>query len=306
VESDSDGSTSSDEKEMVGRAEPTITSTSIPVPSQYENRFVAFLDILGWREQIERSKRDSSEIPKLGAALLDLKINSDMREWVEHEARARAATAGQAYTLSPEDIQFAQFSDTIVISAAAAGSGSISLLHRVQGINQQLFGRGQLARGAITAGAMYHKGSIAFGPALTAAYDLERKSSIHPRIIIDPALENVFLRLQTISEGGRPVGNFNWIRRSPDGFYFVDFLAPMGPKITAKSRASDDQFLASFSEADDQFLASQLNHARAAIMGGLKKFRYSSIWDKYRWLAEYFNVIAAEYPGASIEPISLE
>jgi CheY-like chemotaxis protein len=87
------------------------------------------------------------------------------------------------------------------------------------------------------------------------------------------ALENLFLRMQLISEGGRPAGHFNWVRRSPDGFYFVDFLAPIGPKMTI-SRGSDGGLIPSFSEEDDRFLASQLAAARPAIMNGLKNYKY--------------------------------
>lgn len=252
---------------------------------------------MGWRKKIDESKKDPNAIPQLGAALVGLKLISDLRESIEERGRVRAIANGQTYTPSPDNIQFAQFSDCIVVSTAAGGSGMFSLLFEVLGINRQLLINSRLlVRGAITEGLMYHEGSVAFGPALTAAYDLERESSIYPRIIIDPALEIPFLSSQLIYGGGQqPVGHSRTIRRSPDGFCFLDFLAPWGPSITGIKGIPD---------FNDPIFASTLNHVRPIIVAGLNDHKYkTSIWEKYRWLAEYFNEIAAEYPDANGEPI---
>lgn len=50
----------------------TTVTTTIPLPTQYENRLVAFIDILAWRDKIKKSEKDETLIPKLCMALLRL------------------------------------------------------------------------------------------------------------------------------------------------------------------------------------------------------------------------------------------
>jgi hypothetical protein len=262
---------------------------TIVAPTQYENRLVAFLDILGWRELIAASEKDPGLIPKLGVALLHLNVPADMQRWFEAQSRLRGETFE-----SPEDMQISQFSDCIVISVAATSAGVMSLLFQLLGLLRGLlYNCGYLVRGAITAGPMHHKGPIAFGPALTAAYDLERNSSIYPRIILHPSLEPAFLAKQNIVDvEGKPMGQFKWIRRSPDSFYFIDYLEPMG-----SGTGLDLQPMISM-------VSGSLSSVRKLITHGLRSHAYDPRkWDKYRWLADYFNEVNAEYPEARVDPI---
>lgn len=57
------------------------------------------------------------------------------------------------------------------------------LLANCSMLSRLLMKRGIFIRGGITDGPMFHSGSMAFGPALTAAYDLENRSAVTPRIV---------------------------------------------------------------------------------------------------------------------------
>jgi hypothetical protein len=274
----------------------TTTTTTIPLPTQYENRLVAFIDILAWRDKIKKSEKDETLIPKLCMALLKSKFSS--------ERSARLGKSSTKDTRDPErsahgDVQFAQFSDSLVISTSANNIGVVQLLFEILEINRFLFFHNELLiRGGIAFGPMFHQGSIAFGPALTAAYDLEREHAVYPRIILDRSLEQTFFGLQkTVDLDSKPGPTFKWIRRSSDGFYFLDFLQPL-------TAMSGQQF---HPEIIRGIVVPEFATARKLIIEGLQTHRYvTRIWDKYRWLAEYFNGVIGEYPEAAIEPISMD
>src|SRR5882724_12005694 len=109
-----DNSFSPSNQEQSPQGSPgTTTTTTIPLPTQYENRLVAFIDILAWRDKIKKSEKDETLIPKLCMALLKSKFSS--------ERSARLGKSSTKDTRDPErsahgDVQFAQFSDSLVIS----------------------------------------------------------------------------------------------------------------------------------------------------------------------------------------------
>lgn len=261
-------------------------------PTEYQDRFVVFLDVLGWRDLIKRSEKDQTLIPKMGGTLNLLKFISQQAEEFEVWFSKAMEAQGRVAERRPDDIQFSQLSDSIVISTVADGWGRDILIQEVLKISRILLDRNELLlRGGLTKGAMYHKGPVAFGPALTAAYDLEQKA-IYPRVILDPALNQEFLKSQQISLGGKPAGHFRLVRRSSDGFCFLDFLSPMG---AVAGNIPIPRF-------PKQFLG--LDIPRKVIKEALGKHPHASrIWQKYRWLADYFNEVAAEYPDMSVQSI---
>jgi hypothetical protein len=276
--------------------EPRSTTTTLSLPTKYEDRLVAFLDILAWREKVKESERDETLIPKLGGILFATKLIADMRT---DQTRRMLKTATDPKDVEPSiygDVQFAQFSDSIIISTSANNSGIFQLLFEILNLNRSLFYSNEfLLRGGITFGPMFHQGPIAFGPALTDAYDLERKDAIHPRIILDRSLEQAFLGSQkTIGMDSSPGPSFKWVRRSPDGYCFLDFLQPLIAMSGEKLHP----------EIIKGIVAPNFGTARKIITDGLRAHRYvTNIWDKYRWLAEYFNSVISEYPEAAIDSI---
>jgi hypothetical protein len=193
---------------------------------------------------------------------------------------------GQPFVPYPE---FSQFSDCIVLSTKTDRLHRFLFIRQVVGINRALFAMGLLLRGGISKGSTFHKGSIAFGPALTKAYDLEQKA-VYPRIIIDPELEPSFLESQNCFDNQGNPFQFQWFRRAPDGFLFLDFLLEVGKELPP--------------HATDEELLRRTATSRDLIVAGLEENRYDTRkWEKYRWLAEYFNEIAAEYPGAGFETV---
>ena len=120
--------------------------------------------------------------------------------------------------------------------------------------------------------------------------------SIYPRLILHPSLEQAFLAAEKFVDlKGDPLGRFKWIRRWPDGFCFLDYLEPMGSHTGSDFHPILDMVSGSFS------------FVRKLVIDGLRSHPYDpSKWEKYRWMADYFNAVIAEYPEAKVDPIQVD
>ena len=240
---------------------------------QYQDRIVAFLDILGWRAAVSRSAHDPEYARSLGVALAELRSHAELAEM----------SAAQGL---PMDLQFSQFSDSIVISVAVNELGRTEgdILWPLRRVVERLVSNGLLFRGGVSRGQMAHHGSVAYGPALTAAYDLEQTAEF-PRIVLDQALTELWGR-------GTPMfdrtGNFiemwrEW-RCAPDGLYFYDWLRPPFPL------------------APDALLEERIERLRTLVLSYGSADLPVAIIGKYRWLAGYINRVIRERRLVGVEP----
>jgi hypothetical protein len=132
---------------------------------EYENRVVAFLDILGFSALA--SQADDAELrDRIVGGLTIMRSSLPTR------------------TLQPGDLDFrsTQFSDCIVISARALSPFSVELiLIAVATLATSLLEHGLLLRGGVAIGNMIHADEMLFGPALIAAHGMDRTGA-PPRI----------------------------------------------------------------------------------------------------------------------------
>ena len=137
----------------------------------YQHRVVAFVDILGFKSLVAKGKVSTI-----------LKAMEIIRERVR---------------LIPDNIdsplQTSQFSDSLILSAPNDGNGVIHLVHFVSLLTSELFLHGIWCRGAITSGKMHHEGSVAFGPALIDAIEMECRLAVYPRILVTYAVADRFV-----------------------------------------------------------------------------------------------------------------
>ncbi len=147
---------------------PTLdssTKTKISPKTAYNDYYVAFLDILGFKNLIQGQYGDSSSL--IVKSKLDF-----LSEIGEHFKRF--------------DANVMLMSDSIVVSLKKQVSNALfKFLLVVAEINGML--NGSLLRGAISFGELYHKKSVVFGPAFIKAYQLQEYTAIYPRIIIKPS-----------------------------------------------------------------------------------------------------------------------
>ena len=142
----------------------------------YEDRIVAFVDILGFRSLVGRLQSDSQLHQQLHGALSAIKSFKSF--------------AGSPQTAQKE-LEASVFSDSIVIS------GATSELHTViwtcLGLQTRLLAFCVLTRGGISCGPTHHKEDLLYGEGMIKAYDLESKAAIYPRVVVDPKLVSELL-----------------------------------------------------------------------------------------------------------------
>jgi hypothetical protein len=255
----------------------------------YENRVVAFIDVLGWKNAIIKSNSDPEITRDLGLTLNIFRAHKDMAEWME-----KNGGEGGWYG----DPQVTHFSDSILVSMKAGESEETQMqkyvetqmLSYVWSITDFFLQRNFLVRGGITEGKLIHKNSIAYGPALIDAYELERDPNRYPRIILSDTISEKWVYETRVSDQeGNYIGDIkNW-RIDTDGKIFYDFLQPF-PNFPPIIDARMLQY------------RKQLDPVRKLIKSNLVKPSDSNkheldIYKKYKWFAEYFDQITEEYPG---------
>lgn len=233
-------------------------------------RFVAFIDILGFKEVIkgieERNSKDD---------LIFMKIRSILNFMDEETYEPNYATDLPVYEKTKdglverelEDPRLTYISDCIIISAQPNMDGFKGLSKKIHKITADLASDGVFCRGAITKGKLFHKERVIFGSAYIRAFKLEEEFAVFPRIIIDPEIINFF----SLKEGQMPLGPA-FYGLDIDGYYYQRywtwFLYP--PHCGAYD--------------------TYLYRVRGHIDENLEKFRETPcILEKYQWLDREFN-----------------
>jgi hypothetical protein len=233
----------------------------------YEEKVIAFLDVLGWRKLVERSVND-----EILRQHMTLNINM-----------VRNMTVGNKYSIEqrPENTptQIIQFSDSIVISSDSTTEGVQGLLFQVQFLIGSFFLPSFFIRGGITKGQLLHRDSIIFGPALIRAYDLESTIARYPRVIIDPEQMDFFSTI--VNTGG-----FNQILdfvNHDDDISFVNILKPhpSGGKGAAFHMESAHRMISRLLTTENQNEQMEPN-----------------VKSKINWFINYYNASLARYPEA--------
>lgn len=254
---------------------------------RYEARVVAFLDVLGWSQAIAASEKSHDTVQQLGIAMAGLNSHAEMNIW----QRRHGGPDGW-----PGDPMITHFSDSLLISCRADEHAKFWLEWTLSSVIQQMLFNGFVVRGAVCCGSMLHRESLAYGPALIAAYELERKAALWPRVILDPTLGQAWGEGAPItSQNGVPLGRHKPWRCFEDNWFFFDYLGQhhrlfdSDPKEFASSM--NGTFMPKWRELIKKRLATHANTA--------------SIFAKYAWLARYFNKTCEENSGAGFDPIEV-
>ncbi|MBY5883967.1 hypothetical protein HFN46_33195 [Rhizobium leguminosarum] len=189
---------------------------------EYGERVVTFIDILGWQSIVERSLTDAALRKRRHHAVHSLGVLTEgycTEETEEH----------------PSEDEFAQFSDSVIISMPRRHDLDIGrMIKLVSEFQSSMLFSGFLIRGGITVGPMFHQGRIAFGPAFSRAYELESKIANFPRVVIDPSLENAVKR----QAKGVPK-HWTFVRQDTDNYWYPEYLmmharSPTATQVTTR------------------------------------------------------------------------
>jgi hypothetical protein len=182
----------------------------------YQNRYVAFLDILGFTKLVQKSESDAATFDQL------LGITRSLAETVKSLASEYGALVDN------EDIVCTAVSDSIVISIPEPAdrnrtAGLYTVAFGVIGLCRKLLlDLEVLTRGGIARGRLYHKDGILFGSSFIDAYKLEHDVAKVARIVVDPIVAHQWA--QTFGNPRGLVALKEVIRQDHDGAFILDIF----------------------------------------------------------------------------------
>jgi hypothetical protein len=133
----------------------------------YQNRLVAFVDILGFTNLVLTSADNPEALEKVG------------------RLAATNTLFDKFFTQLMDGAKTAFFSDSFVVSMDS--TEVFYLVREIGFLARYLLLLGLPCRGGISCGPLHHEGRIVVGPALIHAYVLERDGAKFPRVILDDA-----------------------------------------------------------------------------------------------------------------------
>lgn len=148
---------------------------------EYKNRFILFIDILGFRDFIKNTPIDQHD-PSLMSFVELIKF---LRSELNVDPNNHIALQRKLNSLETSCVT--QFSDSIVISVDYHVPEQFdNLVSDIINIICIGYYYNFLFRGAITYGEIIHNDKLMFGPGFNKAYDMEQKLATYPRVVIDP------------------------------------------------------------------------------------------------------------------------
>lgn len=278
---------------------------------ELENRIVCFIDILGFRDIINRFEetKDISIITKIKNAFESaLKTITDFSS---PENVKIIDISPEKIELLSKDLYYKTFSDNIIITLKydqinESFLRKLSLLIIFSNIFQfEMHQKGVYMRGGISFGSFYKDDNIIFSTALVKAYELESKKSIYPRIMIDLELIDIIINApkKSISEAG--FSKLIYFDNQGDAF-----LSPFSP-LDPLAWEIEEIFKTEFEEHDEIFqkimnllpdkIKSAARHPLQHLLSNytfqlkniFSKFNDvrlpKSVREKYSWLIEFYN-----------------
>lgn len=238
--------------------------------SEYENRAIAFIDILGFKSIIDETVGGSKESTEKRSVLFGI---------MEYIANLEVDIFKDTDFENETNDERCIFSDSVVISYDDKKDvgNAFNLLLEVSAIQFELMLMGYATRGGITFGGLYHKNNVVFGPAMNYAYFLESEKAVFPRIIVSSEF------LEYAKENESPQNSkkeeikfiYSLLKKDSDGYYFVDYLSEYG-----------------FADSYEENVYC-LKIIKEFILQGLKKTD-DRVKAKYIWLKNYYNSIVKE------------
>ena len=179
---------------------------------KYEDRYVAFVDILGFKNLVKNSVERLGVFTQIMEALKTIhgekEINDSNLDYIRCRAYGREVTT---------------FSDSIVISYSAENKlAGYYLAYDLSYITLKLLSQGISIRGGASLEKLVHTEKYCFGSAMNKAYEIESKIAVYPRIVIDNGYyEAMMLAANGDEEVGEDIKNF--VSRDNDGMWYINF-----------------------------------------------------------------------------------
>jgi len=258
----------------------------------YKKYMLAYLDILGFKAKIEKSKEDQSEITKILQAL------ENAQRFVAMINKRRPGGWGR-----PTNARL--FSDTILVTIENPQFMSLSdITLIIMELQLRLIGYGHFLRGAVVIGDHYEHDDYLFGPAIITAYEMEGLA-VWPRVLIHPSVMKDLQESHEVEPGLMDDINRYYVPRDKDGLRFINYLESTFLFYKAWKWA-----LEYLGQPIDEFLQSDLlaGHRSAilAVLGMEEVCKDVRIAAKYHALAIYHNDVIERLCKSLPDPVEGE
>lgn len=232
----------------------------------YEDRYCAFIDILGFRNLVKGLNRASDAV-----ALRDV-----LR-------KIHAPTS--VPTISWEvDFRAQSISDAIALSTTTLDSGLYRILEAIEKLAVDLLRAGYFIRGGLVRGPLYHDGSMVFGDGLVRAYEFETTIARYPRVIIS---KEVIEDIASMGVGLFPEEKERFdafIQQADDGPYYVHVLRTVAAEIHRVQIENLNK------RPEDQTQLTEYAHMQDMIQQRLDESSYEPHhFEKVQWFAKYWR-----------------
>lgn len=241
-------------------------------PDKYRIRYVAFLDLLGFKNIT--NEQDCAFIKAFFNDIELIKFSFD--------APMGTNVFGRDLV---EDAEFTIMSDSIVIATENSYAGLAYLLFLCSTIQSRLLtspAHSLLLRGGISYGNYYKLKNLSFGPAMTEAYLLENQAN-SPRVIIDPKIIEKMVTDGVLGRKGidRYLSDSDhfttmielFLTTFGDAFYFVDYFNTMELLRLSQSKSLGNNLIENI----------QHTIRNGANIGN------EHVRQKYTWLRSFYN-----------------
>ena len=226
---------------------------------EYIEKYVLFIDILGFSDMVMKSTKDSDKF-------------SDLYKTLQH-VKGYAEIIRASEVTNAGNIEISIFSDCVAISTIDTTKGLGFMVAMASMIYSDFFHHGVMARGGLSKGKIYHSQGVIFGEGLVNAYTIESKSAIYPRIVID---DKVLSDLDKNHNSLDPRGTLRF--EDFDGLQCLNLLNPS----LIKSNPIRTELITN---------GSYMEKGRNAVRNSLNS-KNLSIRSKALWMKKYYNLHA--------------
>lgn len=242
----------------------------------YEQRIVAFIDILGFSAAVVKSEDDEEEFNRILETLTTLR-NFFIRQ--DHSTEMTAEAKEEFHM----DTKVIQVSDSLIITRLLTERGGVyKMLTDCAWATHLLINQGFLCRGAIKIGNVYHSDTILFGTAYACAYEAESKED-NPIIGFEQPLLDLIYDYPGPANKGIEDWEYNFVTRHckqlESGKYYLDYFNDYDTVVGAGEGAASEHYY----------------NLRNIIVKGLELPKTSRAYQKNFWAAQQFNESADRF-----------
>jgi hypothetical protein len=148
-------------------------------PPEFKEKFVAFIDIIGFRRLVEDAETGKGLSLTRLTNLLESFGSAEERD--NYEKYGPSCCPQSSFLERNIDFRLTQVSDCAIVSAEVSPAGAINLISHCWGVVIAFLQHGMMCRGHITRGRIYHTATQFIGTGYQNAYDAERQVSLFKR-----------------------------------------------------------------------------------------------------------------------------